>query len=107
MLTKKELDDLRPWVAEEVTTVLGHLNPSVVNQALDCVGKSFSRQSTTGSILINDHSNTFSPHDGSYILIKLFNIKNYNFLTISRLCNNIISTLRYSHNINFCFTCYI
>lgn len=48
MLTKKELEDLRPWVAMQVTAVLGGLNPKLVDDALDCIGKSFSRQSTTG-----------------------------------------------------------
>ena len=48
MLTKKELEDLRPWVAMQVTAVLGGLNPKLVDEALDCIGKSFSRQSTTG-----------------------------------------------------------
>ena len=48
MLTKRELEDLRPWVGGQVTVLVGHLNPTLVNQALDCVGKSLSRQSTTG-----------------------------------------------------------
>lgn len=51
MLTKKELEDLRPWVAAQVTTVSGQLNPALVDQALDCVGKSFSRQSTTAILI--------------------------------------------------------
>ena len=48
MLTKKELEDLRPWVAAQVTAVSGKFNAPLVDQALDCIGKSFSRQSTTG-----------------------------------------------------------
>lgn len=53
MLTKKELEDLRPWVAMQVTAVLGGLNSSLVDEALDCIGKSFSRQSTTGELRSN------------------------------------------------------
>ena len=48
MLTKKELEDLRPWVTSQVTAASGKLNVPVIDQALDCIGKSLSRQSTTG-----------------------------------------------------------
>ena len=49
MLTKKELEeDLRPWVAAHVTAVKGQLNSALVDEAVDCVRKSFSRQLTTG-----------------------------------------------------------
>ena len=49
MLSKKELDELRPWVSDLVRTVLGFSESTVVSAALDCVGKSLSRQATTGN----------------------------------------------------------
>ena len=48
MLSKKELEELRPWVSERVTAFLGFSEDTVVNAALDCVAKSLSRQATTG-----------------------------------------------------------
>jgi len=49
MLSKKELEDIRPWVSESVTTFLGFSEDTVVSAALDCVARSLSRQATTGS----------------------------------------------------------
>ena len=51
MLSKKELEDLRPWVADNVTKVLGFSESTVVSAALDCIGRNLSRQATTGKNL--------------------------------------------------------
>lgn len=48
MLSKKELEDLRPWVADNVTKVLGFSETTVVSTAIDCIGRNLSRQATTG-----------------------------------------------------------
>jgi len=48
MLTKKELEDLRPWIAEEVERVIGFPESTIVNTAVDCIGRKLSRQATTG-----------------------------------------------------------
>ena len=48
MLTKKELEELRPWVNSQVAALLGFPESTVVNTALDCIGKSLNRQTTTG-----------------------------------------------------------
>ena len=60
MLSKKELEELRPWVSDLVKSMLGFSESTVVSAALDCVGKSLSRQATTGrdGILINAHLTT-------------------------------------------------
>lgn len=47
MLTKKELEELRPWVNGQVAALLGFPESTVVNTALDCIGKSLNRQATT------------------------------------------------------------
>eukprot|EP00731_Ephydatia_muelleri_P017807 Em0010g905a len=47
MLTKKELEELRPWVNNQVAALLGFPESAVVNTALDCIGKSLNRQATT------------------------------------------------------------
>ena len=51
MLTKKELEELRPWVNNQVAALLGFPESAVVNTALDCIGKSLNRQATTGGRL--------------------------------------------------------
>ena len=48
MLTKKELEGLRPWLSKSVADVLGFSENIIVNAALDCIGRSLSRQATTG-----------------------------------------------------------
>ncbi len=48
MLSKKELKDLRPWVAETVQKTLGYSQDALVITALDCISKNLSRQSATG-----------------------------------------------------------
>ena len=53
MLSKKELEDIRPWVSANVTSVLGFSESTVVSAALDCVAKSLSRQATAGRFYSN------------------------------------------------------
>ena len=48
MLSKKELEELRPWVSRSVTQVLGFSEAIIVNAAIDCISRSLSRQATTG-----------------------------------------------------------
>ena len=48
MLSKFELELLRPWVSGRITALLGGFNPTVVNTVLDCIAKSLNRQATTG-----------------------------------------------------------
>ncbi|KAM5222177.1 LOW QUALITY PROTEIN: U4/U6 small nuclear ribonucleoprotein Prp3-like [Ctenodactylus gundi] len=38
-LSKRELDELKPWIEKTVRRVLGFLEPTVVTAALNCVGK--------------------------------------------------------------------
>ena len=54
MLSKRELEELRPWVSQAVSKILGFSEDIIVNAALDCVGRSLSRQATAG-ILFNAH----------------------------------------------------
>ena len=48
MLSKTELEYIRPWVSMRLTAVLGGYNPTVIDAALECIAKSLNRQSTTG-----------------------------------------------------------
>ena len=50
MLSKTELEELRPWVAETVQNTLGYSQDALVITALDCISKNLSRQSTTGEL---------------------------------------------------------
>ena len=50
MLSKKELEDLRPWVTDNVTNALGFTESTVVDAALDCIARSLSRQAATGML---------------------------------------------------------
>ena len=49
MLSKRELEELRPWVSRSVADVLGFSEAVIVNTALDCVGRSLTRQAATGT----------------------------------------------------------
>jgi hypothetical protein len=48
MLSKKELDELRPWLSKSVVEVLGFPESIIVNASLDCIGRSLTRQATAG-----------------------------------------------------------
>ena len=48
MLSKRELEELRPWMSQTITEILGFSESIIVNAAIDCIGRSLSRQATTG-----------------------------------------------------------
>ena len=48
MLSKFELELLRPWVSGRITALLGGFNPTAVNTVLECIADSLNRQATTG-----------------------------------------------------------
>ncbi|MGH0180413.1 UNVERIFIED_CONTAM: hypothetical protein FKN15_004021 [Acipenser sinensis] len=47
-LSKRELDELKPWVEKTVKRVLGFSEPTVVTAALHCVGKGLDKRKTSG-----------------------------------------------------------
>ena len=51
MLSKFELELLRPWVSGRITALLGGFNPTVVNTVLECIAQSLNRQATTGTLI--------------------------------------------------------
>lgn len=53
MLTKGELEYIRPWVSIRLTAVMGGYNPTVIDAALDCIAMSLNRQSTTGTVHVS------------------------------------------------------
>ena len=53
MLSKKELEELRPWVDDHVSKVLGFSDRAIVSAALDCVGRSLSSQAAAGASCSN------------------------------------------------------
>ena len=58
MLSKKELEYLRPWVCKTVIEVLGFPESIIVNAAVDCIGRSLTRQATTGIITLRSNKCT-------------------------------------------------
>ena len=65
MLSKNELEFIRPWVSIRLTAVLGGYNPTVIDAALDCIAKSLNRQSTARKI--------FTSNSYIYIYIYIYN----------------------------------
>uniref|UniRef100_A0A8C4T3X0 U4/U6 small nuclear ribonucleoprotein Prp3 n=1 Tax=Erpetoichthys calabaricus TaxID=27687 RepID=A0A8C4T3X0_ERPCA len=49
-LSKRELDELKPWVEKTVKRVLGFSEPTVVTAALHCVGKGMDKRKTTDQL---------------------------------------------------------
>lgn len=47
-LSKRELDELKPWVEKTVKRVLGFSEPTVVTAALNCVGKGMDKKKAAG-----------------------------------------------------------
>ncbi|KAL0600838.1 U4/U6 small nuclear ribonucleoprotein Prp3 [Plecturocebus cupreus] len=43
-LSKRELDELKPWIEKTVKRVLGFSEPTVVTAALNCVGKGMDKK---------------------------------------------------------------
>ena len=48
IVTRKEIEQLRPWITSQVKTILGFSEDTVVNAAIDCLAKSLSRTVATG-----------------------------------------------------------
>ncbi|XP_033100866.1 U4/U6 small nuclear ribonucleoprotein Prp3-like [Anneissia japonica] len=46
-MSRRELDDIKPWVEKTVKRVLGFPEPTVVTAALNCVSKGFDQSQTT------------------------------------------------------------
>ncbi|OCT66486.1 hypothetical protein XELAEV_18042736mg [Xenopus laevis] len=65
-LSKRELDDLKPWVEKTVKGVLGFSEPTVVTAALNCVGKGMDKKKTV------DHLKPFLDDSTYRFVDKLF-----------------------------------
>lgn len=52
-LSKRELDELKPWIEKTVKRVLGFSEPTVVTAALNCVGKGMDKKKAAGTYLLN------------------------------------------------------
>ncbi|KAM4690339.1 U4/U6 small nuclear ribonucleoprotein Prp3 [Rhinophrynus dorsalis] len=65
-LSKRELDDLKPWVEKTVKGVLGFSEPTVVTAALNCVGKGMDKKKTA------DHLKAFLDDSTLRFVDKLF-----------------------------------
>jgi U4/U6 small nuclear ribonucleoprotein PRP3 len=50
-LSKRELDELKPWIEKTVKRVLGFSEPTVVTAALNCVGKGMDKKKAAGVYL--------------------------------------------------------
>ena len=48
IVTRKEIEQLRPWITSQVKSILGFSEDTVVNAAIDCLAKSLSRNVATG-----------------------------------------------------------
>ena len=48
IVTRKEIEQLRPWIISQVKSILGFSEDTVVNAAIDCLAKSLSRSVATG-----------------------------------------------------------
>ncbi|XP_075463720.1 U4/U6 small nuclear ribonucleoprotein Prp3 isoform X2 [Ascaphus truei] len=65
-LSRRELDDLKPWVEKTVKGVLGFSEPTVVTAALNCVGKGMDKKKTA------DHLKPFLDDSTLRFVDKLF-----------------------------------
>ncbi|KAM4664454.1 U4/U6 small nuclear ribonucleoprotein Prp3 isoform 1-T2 [Discoglossus pictus] len=65
-LSKRELDDLKPWVEKTVKGVLGFSEPTVVTAALNCVGKGMDKKKAA------DHLKPFLDDSTPRFVDKLF-----------------------------------
>ncbi|XP_029436864.1 U4/U6 small nuclear ribonucleoprotein Prp3 isoform X1 [Rhinatrema bivittatum] len=65
-LSKRELDDLKPWVEKTVKRVLGFSEPTVVTAALNCVGKGMDKKKAA------DHLKPFLDDSTLRFVDKLF-----------------------------------
>lgn len=62
-LSKRELDELKPWIEKTVKRVLGFSEPTVVTAALNCVGKGMDKKKAAGMYLSDssDSKHKFTP----------------------------------------------
>ncbi|XP_043935848.1 U4/U6 small nuclear ribonucleoprotein Prp3 [Protopterus annectens] len=65
-LSKRELEELKPWVEKTVKRVLGFSEPTVVTAALNCVGKGMDKKKTA------DHLKPFLDDSTMRFVDKLF-----------------------------------
>lgn len=65
-LSKKELDELKPWIEKLVKCILGFLEPTVVTMALNCVGKGMDKKKAA------DHLKPFLDDSTLQFVDKLF-----------------------------------
>ncbi|KAM9293834.1 U4/U6 small nuclear ribonucleoprotein Prp3 [Gastrophryne carolinensis] len=65
-LSKRELEDLKPWIEKTVKGVLGFSEPSVVTAALNCVGKGMDKKRAA------DHLKPFLDHSTHRFVDKLY-----------------------------------
>nr|XP_028566741.1 U4/U6 small nuclear ribonucleoprotein Prp3 [Podarcis muralis] len=65
-LSKRELDELKPWVEKTVKRVLGFSEPTVVTAALNCVGKGMDKKKAA------DHLKPFLDDSTLRFVDKLF-----------------------------------
>lgn len=65
-LSKRELEELKPWIEKTVKRVLGFSEPTVVTAALNCVGKGMDKRKTA------DHLKPFLDDSTMRFVDKLF-----------------------------------
>ncbi|RMC14953.1 hypothetical protein DUI87_07132 [Hirundo rustica rustica] len=65
-LSKRELDELKPWIEKTVKCVLGFLEPAVVTTVLNCVGKGMDKKK------VADHLKPFLDDSTLCFVDKLF-----------------------------------
>lgn len=58
-LSKRELDELKPWIEKTVKRVLGFSEPTVVTAALNCVGKGMDKKKAAGMYLSESFDLTY------------------------------------------------
>lgn len=83
MLSKFELELLRPWVSGRITALLGGFNPTVVNTVLECIAKSLNRQATTEKLRTYLEHETASFVENLYR--KVLEVKSANIATGSSI----------------------
>ncbi|KAM8921636.1 U4/U6 small nuclear ribonucleoprotein Prp3 isoform 2-T2 [Pelodytes ibericus] len=69
-LSKRELDDLKPWIEKTVKGVLGFSEPTVVTAALNCVGKGMDKKKAADHLKPFLDSSTFRFVDKLFDAVK-------------------------------------
>lgn len=47
-LSKRDIDDLKPWIDKTVQKFLGFSEPALVKTAINCLSSGYDRRKTTG-----------------------------------------------------------